>query len=164
MRRQRLEGPFQCASLFVSLVGGVSRWQYSAYAPHTKAELAQGADAVQRGAAPPRLDWGAHRPRLRQPGLRARSGSQAQSGWRPSWAEGPNRSETLARLTRPGSKQNDDLPEGSELRTNARKQNQSLPKMLPNTSNTDLNSSLPPNQPMERTPPCCALRRRSSAR
>jgi len=23
---------------------------------------------------------------------------------------------------------------------------------------------VPPNQPMERTPPCCALRRRSSAR
>ena len=56
MRRQRLEGPFQCASLFVSLVGGLPRWQRSAYVLDTNEELAQGADAVQRGAAPPRLD------------------------------------------------------------------------------------------------------------
>ena len=49
----------------------------------------------------------------------------------------------------------------SEPRTNARKQNQSLPRMLPNQGHPDLNSSLTPNQPMERTPPCCALRRRS---
>ena len=105
-----------------------------------------------------------HRLRLKPPGLRATSGSQAQSGCRPSWAERPNRSETWARLTSPGSKQNDDLPEGSELRTKARKQNQSLPRMLPNTGNPDRHSSLTPNQPMERTPTCCALRRRSSAR
>ena len=106
----------------------------------------------------------AHRPKQKRPGLRATSGSQAQNGWRPSWAERPNRSETLARLTRPGSKQNDDLPEGLEPRTNARKQNQSLPRMLPNQGHLEPNSSLPPNQPMERTPTCCALRRRSSAR
>ena len=60
-----------------------------------------------------------HRPRLKRPGLRAMSGSQAQSGWRPFWAERPNRSETLARLTSPGSKQNDGLPEGLEPRTTA---------------------------------------------
>ena len=106
----------------------------------------------------------AHRPRLKRPGLRAMSGSQAQSAWRPSWAEGPNRSETLARLTSPGSKQHDDLYEGFEPRTNARKHKRFLPRMLPNTGNTDLHSRLPPNQPMERTPTCCALRRRSSAR
>ena len=105
-----------------------------------------------------------HRLRLKRPGLRAMSGSQAQSGWRHCWVERPNRSETLARLISPGSKQNDDLPEGLEPRTNGRKQNQLLPRMLPNTSNPDLHSSLPPNQPMERTPPRCALRRRSSAR
>ena len=56
MRRQRLEGPFQCASLLVSLVGPLSRWQRSAYVLDTKEELALGADAVQRGAAPPRFD------------------------------------------------------------------------------------------------------------
>ena len=105
-----------------------------------------------------------HRPRLNRPGPRAMAGSQAQSGWRPSWAERPNRSETLARLISPGSKQNDDLPEGLEPRTKARKQNQSLPRMLPTTSNPHLHSGLPLNQPMERTPTCCALRRRSSAR
>ena len=105
-----------------------------------------------------------HRPRLKRPGLRAMSGSQAQSRWRHYWAERPDQSQTLARLTSPGSKQNDDLPEGSELRTTAQKQNQSLPRMLPNQGNPDLNSSLAPNQPMERTPTCCALRRRSSAR
>ena len=106
----------------------------------------------------------AHRPRLKRPGFRATSGSQAQSGWRRSWAERLWGSETLARLTSPGSKQNDDLPEGLEPRTTGRKQKRLLPRMLPNTSNPDLNSSLTPNQPMERTPPCCALRRRSSAR
>ena len=113
---------------------------------------------------PPRGLTASHRLRLKPPGLRAMSGSQAQSGCRPSWAERPNRSETRARLTSPGSKQNDDLYEGLEPRTNARKQNQSLPRMLPKEANPDLHSSLPPNQPMERTPPCCALRRRSSAR
>ena len=56
MRRQRLEGPFQCASLLVSLVGPLSRWQRSAEVLYINEELAQGADAVQRGAAPPRLD------------------------------------------------------------------------------------------------------------
>ena len=105
-----------------------------------------------------------HRLRLKRPGLRATSGSQAQSRRRPSWAGRPNRSETLARLTSPGSKQNDDLPEGLEPRTNVRKQNQSLPKMLPTQGHPEPDSSLPPNQPMERTPTCCALRRRSSAR
>ena len=105
-----------------------------------------------------------HPLRLKRSGLRAMSGSQAQSEWRPSWAEHRDRSETLARLTRPGSKQNDDLPEGSELRTTARKQNQSLPRMLPNQGHPEPNSGLTPNQPMERTPTCCALRRRSSAR
>ena len=131
------------------------------YALHTKAELA----LTRYSVVPhPRGLTTAHRPRLRQPGLRAASGSQAQSGWCPSWAERPNRSETLARLISSGSKQNDDLPEGLEPRTNARKQNQSLPRMLPNQGHPDLNSSLTPNQPMERTPPCCALRRRSSAR
>ena len=105
-----------------------------------------------------------HRLRLKRPGLRAISGSQAQSGWRPSWAEGPNRSETRARLISPGSKQNDDLPDSSEPRTNARKHKRLLRTKLPKEANTDLHSSLPPNQPMERTPTCCALRRRSSAR
>ena len=62
-----------------------------------------------------------HRLSLKRPGLRATSGSQAQSGWRPSWAERPNRSETRARLISPGSKQHDGLPEGLEPRTNARK-------------------------------------------
>ena len=61
-----------------------------------------------------------HRPRLKPPGLRATSGSQAQSGWRPSWAEHRGHSETLARLTSPGSKQNDGLSEGLEPRTNVR--------------------------------------------
>ena len=56
MRRQRLEGPFQCASLFVSLVGPLSRWQRTADVLYINEALAQGADAVQRGAAPPRLD------------------------------------------------------------------------------------------------------------
>ena len=105
-----------------------------------------------------------HRLRLQRPGLRPTSGSQAQSGWRPSWAERPNRSETRARLISPGSKQNDGLPEGLEPSTNGRKQNQSLPRMLPNQGHPEPNSSLTPNQPMERTPRCCALRRRSSAR
>ena len=103
-------------------------------------------------------------PRPKRPGLRAMEGSQAQRGWRPSWAEHRDHSETLARLTSPGSKQNDDLPEGLEPRTNSRKHKRMLRRMLPKEANTDLNSSLPPNQPMERTPPCCALRRRSSAR
>ena len=160
---QNLERPFHCASLFVSLVGPLSRWQRSACVFYTQEVLAQGADAVLPGATPRGLT-ASHRPRLRRPGLRAMSGSQAQSGWRPSWAERPNRSETRARLTSPGSKQNDDLPEGLEPRTNVRKQNQSLPKMLPNQGHPEPNSSLPPNQPMERTPACCALRRRSSAR
>ena len=53
---QSLERSFQCASLFVSLVGGVSRWRSSADVLYINEELAQGADAVQRGAAPPRLD------------------------------------------------------------------------------------------------------------
>ena len=53
MRRQRLEGPFQCASLLVSLVGPLSRWQRSADVLYINEALAQGADAVQRGAAPP---------------------------------------------------------------------------------------------------------------
>ena len=105
-----------------------------------------------------------HRPRLKRPGLRAMSGSQAQSRWRHCWAERPDQSQTLARLTSPGSKQNDDLPEGLEPRTTARKQKRFLSRMLPNTGKPDLNSSLTPNQPMERTPACCALRRRSSAR
>ena len=104
-----------------------------------------------------------HRLSLKRPGLRAMSGSQAQSGRRHCWAERPDQSQTLARLTSPGSKQNDDLPEGLEPRTNARSQKRYLPRMLPNTGNPDLNSSLPPNQPMERTPPRYALQRRSSA-
>ena len=102
-----------------------------------------------------------HRLRRKRPGLRATSGSQAQSGWRPSWAGRPNRPETLAR---PGSKQRDDLYEGIERRTNARKHKRMLRRMRPKEANTDLHSSLPPNKPMERTPACCALRRRSSAR
>ena len=61
-----------------------------------------------------------HRLSLKRPGLRATSGSQAQSGWRPSWAKRLDQSQTRARLTRPGSEQNDDLPEGLEPRTNAR--------------------------------------------
>ena len=113
---------------------------------------------------PPRGLTASHRLRLKPPGLRATPGSQAQSEWRPSWAERPNRSETRARLVSPGSKHNDDLPEGLEPRKNVRKKKRYLPRMLPNTSNTDLNSSLTPNQPMERTPACYALRRRSSAR
>ena len=47
---QSLERPFQCASLLVSLVAGVSRWQRSADVLYINEELAQGADAVQRGA------------------------------------------------------------------------------------------------------------------
>ena len=54
--RQGFEGSLQCASLFVSLVGPVSRWQRSADVLYINEELAQGADAVQRGATPPRLD------------------------------------------------------------------------------------------------------------
>ena len=72
-----------------------------------------------------------HRLRLKRPGLRATSGSQAQSGWRPSWAGRPNRSETLARLTSPGSKQHGDLPEGLEPRTNVREQNGSYQECYP---------------------------------
>ena len=53
---QSLERPFQCASLFVSLVAGVSRWQRSADVLHPNEALAQGADAVQRGGARPRFD------------------------------------------------------------------------------------------------------------
>ena len=53
---QNLERPFQRASLLVSLVAGVSRWQRSADVLYINEELAQGADAVQRGATPPRLD------------------------------------------------------------------------------------------------------------
>ena len=102
----------------------------------------------------PRGLTAAHRLSLERPELRAMAGSQAQSGWRPSWAKRLDQSQTRARLTSPGSKQHDGLPESSEPRTNARKQNQSLPRMLPSTSNTDLNSSLTPNQPMERTPRC----------
>ena len=56
MRRQRLEGPLQCASLFASLESGLSRWQRSADVLYINEALAQGADAVQRGAAPSRLD------------------------------------------------------------------------------------------------------------
>ena len=58
-----------------------------------------------------------HRLSLKRRGLRAMSGSRAQSGWLPSWAERANRSETRARLLSPGSKQHDDLPEGLEPRT-----------------------------------------------
>ena len=117
--------------------------QRSACVLHTKEELALTRYSVvphHRGLTV------SHRLRLKRPGLRATSGSQAQSGWRPSWAGRPNRSETLARLSSPGSKQHDDSPEGLEPRTNGRKQNQSLPRMLPNTSNPDLHSSLPSNQ------------------
>ena len=53
---QSLERPFQCASLFVSLVGPLSRWQRSACVLDTKQELALGAGAVQGGAASPRFD------------------------------------------------------------------------------------------------------------
>ena len=52
----RLERPFQCASLLVSLVGPLPRWPGSARVLHPNEKLAQGADAVQRGAAPPRFE------------------------------------------------------------------------------------------------------------
>ena len=51
-----LERPFQCASPFVSLESGLSRWQRSTDVLSINEALAQGADAVQGGAAPPRLD------------------------------------------------------------------------------------------------------------
>ena len=72
-----------------------------------------------------------HRLRLKRPGLRATSGSQAKSGRRPSWAEHRDCSETLARLTSPGSKENDDLSEGLEPRTNVREQNGSYQECHP---------------------------------
>ena len=53
---QSHERPFQCASLLVSLVGPLPRWPGSARVLHPNEELAQGADAVQRGAAPPRFE------------------------------------------------------------------------------------------------------------
>ena len=53
---QSLERPFQCASLLVSLVGPLPRWLGSARVLHPNEELAQGADAAQRGATLPRLD------------------------------------------------------------------------------------------------------------
>ena len=53
---QSHERPFQCAPLLVSLVGPLPRWRSSVCVLYTQEELAQGADAVQRGAAPPRLD------------------------------------------------------------------------------------------------------------
>ena len=53
--RQGFEGSFQCAWLFVSLAGGLSRWRSSVCVLYTQEEVAQGADAVQRGA-PPRFD------------------------------------------------------------------------------------------------------------
>ena len=70
----------------------------------------------------------------------------------------------LKLCTAPGSKQMDDLSEGSEPRTNAGKGTKSLKGMRPTDQTRALKSSLPSNQPMERTPTCCALRRRSSAR
>ena len=71
---------------------------------------------------------------------------------------------SLKPCTAPGSKQMDDLSEGSEPRTSTRKGTRSLKGMRPTNQTRVLNCSLPSNQPMERTPTCCALRRRSSAR
>ena len=71
---------------------------------------------------------------------------------------------TLKPCTAPGSKRMDGLSERLEPRTTAGKGIRSMKGMRLAKQTNILNSSLPSNQPMERTPTCCALRRRSSAR
>ena len=74
-------------------------------------------------------------------------------------------SEAQDRTDVPGSKRMNDLSEGFKPRTNTETSYEAVKEAMgPNQRTEVLNSSLLPNQPMERTPPCCALRRRSSAR
>ena len=118
-----------------------------------------GADA-ERAASHRQGSRPLQRPRLKRQRLRHTSGPIPRSVGCP---EVKHRS-GLKPCSAPGSKQIDDLSEGSEPRTNAGKGTRSLKGMRPTNQTTVLKSSLPSNQPMERTPTCFALQRRSSAR
>ena len=67
-------------------------------------------------------------------------------------------------LVTPGSKRTDDLSKCLEPRTNTQRLGAHLKRMLLTQQQERKAPSLPPNQPMERTLPRCALQRRSSAR
>ena len=106
-----------------------------------------------------------HRPRLKQQWLRPALGRQVQGRWRcpevmylghlksPHMAWPPP--EASGQMT---------CPNGSNLVQILRRRGTHLKRMLLTEQHEERASSLPPNQPMERTLSCCALQRRSSAR
>ena len=121
-------------------------------------KLNAGADA-ERAASHRQGSRLLQRPRLRRQRFRHTSGCPAQGQWGV-----PRFSTEQSETMHCPRKQADDLSEGAEPRTNTRKGIRSLKGMRPTHQTRVLKSSLPSNQPMERTPTCCALRRRSSAR